>query len=88
MYCVNCYKFPCLKLVYKRKLIDSISPLLTEIKKMSASTFTSAAAASAAIPSSQREFTCVDLSDFDNRRDEIIKTLMGAATTQGFFYGK
>lgn len=52
------------------------------------STVTSAAAASVAIPSSQREFTCVDLSDFDNRRDEIIKTLMGAATTQGFFYGK
>ncbi|KAG1093029.1 hypothetical protein G6F42_019049 [Rhizopus arrhizus] len=53
---------------------------------MSTSTVTSAAAASAAIPSSQREFTCVDLSDYDNRRDEIIKTLMSAATTQGFFY--
>ncbi|KAK4514702.1 uncharacterized protein ATC70_002304 [Mucor velutinosus] len=53
---------------------------------MSTSTIASAAAASVAIPSSQREFTCVDLSDFDNRRDEIIKTLMGAATTQGFFY--
>lgn len=56
-------------------------------QKMSTSTITSAAAASAAVPSSQREFTCVDLSDFDNRRDEITKTLMGAATTQGFFYG-
>lgn len=54
---------------------------------MSTSTITSAAAASVAVPSSQREFTCVDLSDFDNRRDEITKTLMGAATTQGFFYG-
>lgn len=60
----------------------------SKIKKMSTSTVTSAAAASAAIPSSQREFTCVDLSDYDNRRDEIIKTLMSAATTQGFFYGK
>ncbi|KAG2210411.1 hypothetical protein INT46_004037 [Mucor plumbeus] len=53
---------------------------------MSTSTITSAAAASVAVPSSQREFTCIDLSDFGNRRDEITKTLMSAATTQGFFY--
>lgn len=48
---------------------------------------TSAAAASASVPSSERDFVRVDLTDFDNRRDEIIKTLMEAATTQGFFYG-
>lgn len=35
----------------------------------------------------QRDFICVDLSDFEKRRHEVVKTLMEAATTQGFFYG-
>ncbi|KAG0762427.1 hypothetical protein G6F62_001017 [Rhizopus arrhizus] len=47
---------------------------------------TQAAAASASIPISQRDFIRVDLSDFDNRQQEITKTLMKAATSQGFFY--
>ncbi|KAG1462891.1 hypothetical protein G6F56_005418 [Rhizopus delemar] len=34
----------------------------------------------------QRDFICVDLSDFEKRRHEVVKTLMEAATTQGFFY--
>lgn len=48
---------------------------------------TQAAAASASIPISQRDFIRVDLSDFDNRQQEITKILMKAATSQGFFYG-
>lgn len=55
---------------------------------MSSSITTAAAAASVSVPSSDRDFIRVDLRDYDNRRDEIIKTLMEAATTQGFFYGK
>lgn len=46
------------------------------------------AAESANVPVSKRDFIQIDLSDFDNRRDEITKALMKAATTQGFFYGK
>lgn len=53
------------------------------------SSVTSAAAASAAVASTQRDFMRIDLSDFDNnRRDEIVKNVMKASTGQGFFYGK
>lgn len=51
-------------------------------------TITSAAAASAGIASTQRDFIRVDLSDFETRKDEIVKTIMKASTHQGFFYGK
>lgn len=50
-------------------------------------TIIQAAAASASIPTSQRDFIRVDLSDFDYQQQEITKTLMKAATSQGFFYG-
>lgn len=40
------------------------------------------------MPSVQRDFIRVDLSNYEERREEIIKTLMKAATEQGFFYGK
>lgn len=30
----------------------------------------------------------VDLSDYDNRRDEIVDQLLKAAKNDGFFYGK
>jgi GH25 family lysozyme M1 (1,4-beta-N-acetylmuramidase) len=30
----------------------------------------------------------IDLSDFDNRKEEISKDLMKAASEHGFFYGK
>lgn len=48
----------------------------------------SAAAASVGVASIKRDFIRVDLSDFEIRKDEIVKTIMEAATTQGFFYGK
>lgn len=53
----------------------------------SMTTIIQAAAASASIPTTQRDFIRVDLSDFDNQQQEITKTLMKAATSQGFFYG-
>lgn len=49
---------------------------------------TSAAAASAGVANIKRDFIRVDLSDFETRKDEIVKTIMDAATTQGFFYGR
>jgi precorrin-3B methylase len=52
------------------------------------SAITSAAAASAGIASTQRDFIRVDLSDFETRKEEIVKTIMEASTNQGFFYGK
>lgn len=51
------------------------------------SAFTSAAASSASIPTSKRDFMRIDLSDYENRQQEIIANLMKAATTDGFFYG-
>ncbi|CDS12219.1 hypothetical protein LRAMOSA04414 [Lichtheimia ramosa] len=47
---------------------------------------TMAAASSAGIPTQKRDFIRVDLHDFDNRQEEIIETLMKAATNEGFFY--
>lgn len=32
-------------------------------------------------------FLRIDLSDFDNRKEEIAKDLMKAASEHGFFYG-
>lgn len=32
-------------------------------------------------------FMRIDLSDFDNRKEEIAKDLMKAASEHGFFYG-
>jgi hypothetical protein len=51
-------------------------------------TYSTEAANSAYIPSNEREFIRIDLSNFDQRREEITKLLMEAATQQGFFYGK
>jgi hypothetical protein len=51
-------------------------------------TITSAAAASVSVASTQRDFIRVDLSDIDNRRNAIVKTIMEASTGQGFFYGR
>ncbi|KAI8095293.1 hypothetical protein BDF21DRAFT_405605 [Thamnidium elegans] len=50
------------------------------------STITSAAAASASIASTQRDFIRVDLSNYETRQEEITKTIMEASTGQGFFY--
>lgn len=36
----------------------------------------------------ERTFMKIDLSDYDNRKDEITRDLMTASTEQGFFYGK
>jgi isopenicillin N synthase-like dioxygenase len=36
----------------------------------------------------QRTFMKIDLSDYDNRKDQITQDLMKACTEQGFFYGK
>ncbi|KAI9493446.1 hypothetical protein BDB00DRAFT_823132 [Zychaea mexicana] len=47
---------------------------------------TTAAASSASMATKERSFACIDLSDFDNRRDEIVADLMRACTTDGFFY--
>lgn len=33
------------------------------------------------------DFMRIDLSDFDNRKEEIAKDLMKAASEHGFFYG-
>lgn len=33
------------------------------------------------------DFMRIDLSDFDNRKEEISKDLMKAASEHGFFYG-
>jgi isopenicillin N synthase-like dioxygenase len=35
----------------------------------------------------ERTFIKIDLSDYDNRKDEITRDLMIACTEQGFFYG-
>ncbi|ORZ16902.1 hypothetical protein BCR42DRAFT_391725 [Absidia repens] len=43
-------------------------------------------AKSVEIPSIHRDFIRVDLSNYEQRRGEIIKTLMEAATEHGFFY--
>ena len=63
----------------------SSSPAINILPK---ATMTTAAASSAAIPTSSRSFACIDLSDFDNRRDEIVADLMQASTGDGFFYGE
>ena len=52
------------------------------------STMTAAAASSTDVVTKERNFICIDLSDFDNRRDEITADLMRACTGDGFFYGK
>ncbi|KAI8333450.1 hypothetical protein BC941DRAFT_434753 [Chlamydoabsidia padenii] len=49
-------------------------------------TYSTEAANSVHIPSIQRDFIRVDLSNYEERRQEIIETLMDAATQQGFFY--
>ncbi|KAI9305859.1 hypothetical protein BJ944DRAFT_282167 [Cunninghamella echinulata] len=49
-------------------------------------TITLQAASSASIPTIERDFIRVDLSNYEERREEIVKTLMEAATQQGFFY--
>jgi hypothetical protein len=36
----------------------------------------------------ERTFIKIDLSDYDNRKNEITRDLMAASTEQGFFYGK
>jgi hypothetical protein len=51
-------------------------------------TYSTEAAISVSMPSVQRDFIRVDLSNYEERREEITKTLMKAATDQGFFYGK
>ena len=66
-------------------MLSTASPIDSATTK---SNMTVAAASSADIPTQQRDFIRVDLRDFDNRRDEIIETLMKAATNEGFFYGK
>lgn len=49
---------------------------------------TAGAAASAEIATTVRDFVCIDLSDFDNRRDEIVSDLARACKNEGFFYGR
>ncbi|KAI9471041.1 MAG: hypothetical protein EXX96DRAFT_375911 [Benjaminiella poitrasii] len=50
------------------------------------SSISAAAAASVSIPHAKRDFICIDMNLYDHHREELIKTLMKAATTQGFFY--
>ncbi|KAI9253985.1 hypothetical protein BDA99DRAFT_519528 [Phascolomyces articulosus] len=61
----------------------SSSPSINSLPR---ETITTTAASSAGVPTSNRNFTCIDLSDFDNRRDEIVADLMRASTGDGFFY--
>lgn len=65
-------------------MLSTASPIDTANIK---SNMTMAAASSAGIPTQKRDFIRVDLHDFDNRQEEIIETLMKAATNEGFFYG-
>jgi hypothetical protein len=39
------------------------------------------------ITMSQRNFKTIDLANFQQRKESIVKDIMTAATEQGFFYG-